>query len=205
MQEAALQQPLKPTTQFVRNQEEHWRYWRHQQTCTTIGPPKNLHRERAPSWRTHMHNAKIDPKHQHSSRRTRVRTTFANAHTKTHNSTTKNVEGIYRTLYTQNRAHACRITQLCSMDPINRANTEHLRSWRLWREKTRTQILGKGKSASTWQKDNNFAILTMKRNCEPEVVNTIELVKTAKEAYDKLKPNMKGKLWYEDERRQGRN
>ena len=45
----------------------------------------------------------------------------------------------------------------------------------------------KGKSADAkvthWRRDNNFAILTMKRNCENEAVDVIGLARTANEAY----------------------
>ncbi|RPB25558.1 hypothetical protein L211DRAFT_836274 [Terfezia boudieri ATCC MYA-4762] len=55
----------------------------------------------------------------------------------------------------------------------------------------------KGKSANAlaiqWKKDNNFAILTMKRNCKAEAVAAIGLAMTAKEAYDDLKSKYEGK------------
>ena len=55
----------------------------------------------------------------------------------------------------------------------------------------------KGKSSSSdtklWRKDNNFAILTMKRNCEREVVDIIGLAETANEAYKALKASFEGK------------
>ena len=48
----------------------------------------------------------------------------------------------------------------------------------------------KGKSADAkvkhWRIDNNFAILTIKRNCESEAVDVIGLARTANEAYLKL-------------------
>jgi len=55
----------------------------------------------------------------------------------------------------------------------------------------------KGKSADTkvkqWRRDNNFAILTMKRNCESEAVDVIELARTANEAYLELQAKYEGK------------
>ena len=44
-----------------------------------------------------------------------------------------------------------------------------------------------------WRRDNNFAILTMKRNCEPEAVDLIGLARSAHEAYKELKAKYEGK------------
>jgi len=50
-----------------------------------------------------------------------------------------------------------------------------------------------GKKALTWRRDNSFAILTMKRNCEPEIIDTIGLTRSAHEAYKELKAEYEGK------------
>ena len=44
-----------------------------------------------------------------------------------------------------------------------------------------------GKEAIQWQRDNDFAILTMKRNCEREVLDIIGLARNAEDAYNDLK------------------
>jgi len=50
-----------------------------------------------------------------------------------------------------------------------------------------------GKKALAWKRDNSFAILTMKRNCEPEVLDTIGLTRNAHGAYNELKAKYEGK------------
>jgi len=50
-----------------------------------------------------------------------------------------------------------------------------------------------GKRAIIWRRDNSFAILTIKRNCEPEVIDTIRLTRSAHEAYTELKLSTKRK------------
>jgi len=44
-----------------------------------------------------------------------------------------------------------------------------------------------------WRRDNNFAILTMKRNCESEAVDVIGLARTANKAYLELQAKYEGK------------
>lgn len=48
--------------------------------------------------------------------------------------------------------------------------------------------------AKAWKKGNNFTILTMKRNCEKEVVDIIGLARTVNEAYEELKAKFEGKI-----------
>jgi len=56
---------------------------------------------------------------------------------------------------------------------------------------------GKEKSADAkvkqWRRDNNFAILTMKWNCESEAVDVIGLARTANKAYLELQAKYEGK------------
>ena len=48
------------------------------------------------------------------------------------------------------------------------------------------------KKALTWRQDNNFAILTMKRNCELNVLDAIGLTRSAHEVYIELKAKYEG-------------
>lgn len=50
-----------------------------------------------------------------------------------------------------------------------------------------------GKKALMWRRNNNFAILIMKRNCEPDVLDTIGLTRSTHEAYNELKAKYEGK------------
>jgi len=50
-----------------------------------------------------------------------------------------------------------------------------------------------GKNGIIWRCDNSFAILTMKRNWELEVIDTIGLTRSAYEAYTELKAKYEGK------------
>ena len=49
------------------------------------------------------------------------------------------------------------------------------------------------KKLRQWLRDNDFAILTMKRNCEPEVVSIIELCENANETYLELQAKFEGR------------
>ena len=49
------------------------------------------------------------------------------------------------------------------------------------------------KSNKQWIKDNDFAVLTMKRNCEPEAIRIIGLCESAHQAYLKLQARYEGK------------
>lgn len=49
------------------------------------------------------------------------------------------------------------------------------------------------KTRRQWKRDNDFAILTMKRNCEPEVVSIIGLSRNAHEAYQELQAKFEGR------------
>jgi len=50
-----------------------------------------------------------------------------------------------------------------------------------------------GKKGIIWRRDNSFAILAMKRNCETKVIDTIGLTRSAHEAYTELKAKYEGK------------
>ena len=50
-----------------------------------------------------------------------------------------------------------------------------------------------GKSALQWKRDNNFAIVTMKRNCEPGAVEIIGLSRGANGAFKELQAKYEGK------------
>ena len=79
----------------------------------------------------------------------------------------------------------------CGILLQRQSQTLVLRSPRQRLESTNTE---KSADAGTqWQKDNNFAILTMKQNCEPEVVDIIGLTRNANDVYNELKAKYEGK------------
>jgi len=47
--------------------------------------------------------------------------------------------------------------------------------------------------AAVWQGDNNFVILTLRWNCQPEVIDTIGLARNAHDVCKELKAKCEGK------------